>query len=251
MATLERLDQIRDTLIGRGIGTSGLTSQAIQRANLPTLSSELATSRGTLRNLQSQQDQAARAAKLASSVRQPKEDIKKIIPRDKKGTVRGTPQFILNPPNPKDPLGKFSITGIGPSGGQTKFSSAAELAKFLKENPQVSSALAVRAGANMPDLTGRGGGLQLQKILATLPSIARKQEQALIPATTLGELGVQIGGSGFSPEEKAEREERAKKATPEDQQQEADRFKNYVNQQIAVGAINSLDQLRQMGFTQV
>lgn len=36
-STLERLDSIRDNLINQGIGTSGLTSQAIQRANLPEL----------------------------------------------------------------------------------------------------------------------------------------------------------------------------------------------------------------------
>lgn len=44
-APLETLDQIRDALINRGIGSSGLAQQAIQRANLSDLSTSLATAR--------------------------------------------------------------------------------------------------------------------------------------------------------------------------------------------------------------
>lgn len=54
-STLERLDSIRDSLINQGIGTSGLTSQAIQRANLPELNDSLNQSRMIRENQSRQQ----------------------------------------------------------------------------------------------------------------------------------------------------------------------------------------------------
>lgn len=65
-ASLESLDQIRDTLIARGIGNSGLTSQAIQRANLPDLSTSLATASSIRASEQKKRESELKQKQLSS-----------------------------------------------------------------------------------------------------------------------------------------------------------------------------------------
>ncbi len=170
MASLQRLDQIRDALIGRGIGTSGLTSQAIQRANLPTLGRELATSQGTLRNLQEQQTQQARASLLKATkpVAKPSFNIEDLMSKLPKTKQAGPVQALVQ----RTSTGGFQVVGhkgttLGtPQRATRRFKTLAEVKQYLQSLglsgsqiatsvPEISKELLIKG--LRPQLVGAGG----------------------------------------------------------------------------------------------
>jgi len=132
-STLERLDAIRDQLINQGLGASGLTRQAIQRANLPQLGQELATSQATRAA-----EQRNRLSQFASRVASQRPVIS--------GGGRGGA-------GDRSPLGVierglkgqgFIIKAPEGSGGglqQRRFDTKEELESFLRSNRDLASRL--------------------------------------------------------------------------------------------------------------
>lgn len=130
-SSLERLDQVRDALINRGIGVSGLTQQAIQRANLPDLGASIAESRATMENLRQErtaqvlgQDSGLstainRVAGLKQANRQTTTQPSRLSAIAPVGVVMGGRRSVAGSPRDAGGPEVFSFT-TQTSGGQTK-----------------------------------------------------------------------------------------------------------------------------------
>ena len=198
---LDSMDNLRDSMINRGIGNSGLTSQAVGRMNIEELSNlngELQTSRQTMLNEKQNRD-----SKLFSQVLKDRSLLRPSASSDPNSPSTGGDgaRFVLqlNPgfqdqlrgiPGAPPTGQKFSIVGMNPQGGMANysFSSVDELVGFLESNPNVKNTL---VGVGGDPLEQAFEGNQFYKQIRQIPIQALDK---VIPSR--GNPSTIIGGRG-------------------------------------------------------
>ena len=163
-ASLETLDQIRDTLISRGIGNSGLTTQAIQRANLPDLSSALATARSIQANEEQVRQQKFQQKQLKNLA-----DIQKNLSSQQQAASGITP--LYNQPASLGVAGRIGVAERNPLTGaftlRDIIEGTTEFSKLLEGSPIVRESL--------PQITGTNIGFAASALNPILnPEIAKR-----------------------------------------------------------------------------